>query len=290
MRMRQLKITKRITNRETQSLDKYLSEIAKISLITAEEEVNLAQRIKKGDQVALEKLVNANLRFVVSVAKQYHQVGMTLSDLINEGNIGLIKAASRFDETRGFKFISYAVWWIRQCILQALSEQSRIVRLPMNRIGSLNKINRSFSDLEQKHQREPTNEELAELLEITPANVESILSHRGHKVSMDAPLGNDGEGGNLMDVMADGDAISPDADLMQASLADEIEIALSSLSARESEVLSMYYGLSGGHSLSLNDISSQFDLTTERVRQIKEKATRKLRRSPRLEKLKSYLG
>lgn len=288
--MRQLKITKKITNRETQSLDKYLSEIAKISLITAEEEVNLAQRIKQGDQVALEKLVNANLRFVVSVAKQYYQTGMTLSDLINEGNLGLIKAATRFDETRGFKFISYAVWWIRQSILQALAEQSRIVRLPMNRIGSLNKINQSFSELEQKHQREPTNEELGELLEITPANVESILSHRGRKVSMDAPLSNDGEGGNLMDVMADGDAISPDASLIQASLADEIKLALSTLSQRESQVLSMYYGLSGGHALSLHDISNQFDLTPERVRQIKEKATRKLRRTSRLDVLRSYLG
>lgn len=288
--MRQLKITKKITNRETQSLDKYLSEIAKISLITAEEEVNLAQRIKKGDHAALEKLVNANLRFVVSVAKQYHQVGMTLSDLINEGNLGLIKAASRFDETRGFKFISYAVWWIRQCILQALAEQSRIVRLPLNRIGSLNKINQSFSELEQKHQREPTNEELGEMLDITPANVGSLLSHRARKVSMDAPMGNDGEGGNLMDVLPDGDAISPDASLMQDSLAEEIKIALGTLSARESQVLSMYYGLSGGHSLSLNDISIEFDLTTERVRQIKEKATRKLRRTPSLEKLKSYLG
>ncbi|MEQ8302938.1 MAG: RNA polymerase sigma factor RpoD/SigA [Cyclobacteriaceae bacterium] len=288
--MRQLKITQKITNREAQSLDKYLSEIAKIDLITAEEEVNLAQRIKQGDQVALEKLVNANLRFVVSVAKQYHQVGMTLSDLINEGNLGLIKAASRFDETRGFKFISYAVWWIRQCILQALAEQSRIVRLPMNRVGSLNKINQSFSELEQKHQREPTNEELAELLDLTPANVGSILSHRARKVSMDAPMGNDGEGGNLMDVLADADAVSPDADLMKDSLAEEIASALNTLSARESQVLSMYYGLSGGHSLSLNDISNEFDLTTERVRQIKEKATRKLRSTPRLAKLKSYLG
>ncbi|MEQ8363463.1 MAG: RNA polymerase sigma factor RpoD/SigA [Cyclobacteriaceae bacterium] len=288
--MRQLKITSRITNRETQSLDKYLTEIAKISLITAEEEVNLAQRIRQGDSVALEKLVNANLRFVVSVAKQYHQVGMTLSDLINEGNLGLIKAASRFDETRGFKFISYAVWWIRQCILQALAEQSRIVRLPMNRIGSLNKINQSFSELEQKHQREPTNEELGEVMEITPDNIGNILKHRGRNLSMDAPMGNDGEAGNLMDVMPDGDAVSPDASLIQASLVDEIKLALSTLSERESQVLSMYYGLSGGHALSLHDISSQFDLTPERVRQIKEKATRKLRRTSRLDILRSYLG
>ncbi|HEY5691649.1 MAG TPA: RNA polymerase sigma factor RpoD/SigA [Cyclobacteriaceae bacterium] len=288
--MRQLKITTRITNRETQSLDKYLTEIAKISLISAEEEVNLAQRIRQGDQMALEKLVNANLRFVVSVAKQYHQVGMTLSDLINEGNLGLIKAATRFDETRGFKFISYAVWWIRQCILQALAEQSRIVRLPMNRIGSLNKINQSFSALEQKHQREPTNEELGEVMEITPENIGNILTHRGRNVSMDAPMGNDGDSGNLMDVMPDGDAVSPDADLIQASLVDEIKLALSTLSERESKVLSMYYGLSGGHALSLHDISSEFDLTPERVRQIKEKATRKLRRTSRLDILRSYLG
>lgn len=288
--MRQLKITTRITNRETQSLDKYLTEIAKIGLITAEEEVNLAQRIRKGDSAALEKLVNANLRFVVSVAKQYHQVGMTLSDLINEGNVGLIKAASRFDETRGFKFISYAVWWIRQCILQALAEQSRIVRLPMNRIGSLNKINQNFSALEQKHQREPTNEELGEIMDLTPENVGNILKHRGRNLSMDAPLGNDGEAGNLMDVMPDGDAVSPDSELMQASLVDEIKLALSTLSQRESQVLSMYYGLSGGHALSLHDISSQFDLTPERVRQIKEKATRKLRRTSRLDILRTYLG
>lgn len=288
--MRQLKITTRITNRETQSLDKYLTEIAKISLISAEEEVNLAQRIRQGDRMALEKLVNANLRFVVSVAKQYHQVGMTLSDLINEGNLGLIKAATRFDETRGFKFISYAVWWIRQCILQALAEQSRIVRLPMNRIGSLNKINQSFSALEQKHQREPTNEELGEVMDITPENIGNILSHRGRNVSMDAPMGNDGDAGNLMDVMPDGDAVSPDADLIQDSLVDEIKLALSTLSERESRVLSMYYGLSGGHALSLHDISSEFDLTPERVRQIKEKATRKLRRTSRLDILRSYLG
>ncbi len=288
--MRQLKITTRITNRETQSLDKYLTEIAKISLISAEEEVNLAQRIRQGDRAALEKLVNANLRFVVSVAKQYHQVGMTLSDLINEGNLGLIKAATRFDETRGFKFISYAVWWIRQCILQALAEQSRIVRLPMNRIGSLNKINQTFSQLEQKHQREPTNEELGEVLEITPDNIGNILKHRGRNVSMDAPMGNDGDAGNLMDVMPDSDAVSPDANLIQVSLADEIKLALSTLSERESRVLSMYYGLSGGHALSLHDISSEFDLTPERVRQIKEKATRKLRRTSRLDILRSYLG
>lgn len=288
--MRQLKIATKITNRESQSLDKYLTEIAKISLISAEEEVNLAQRIRNGDSAALEKLVNANLRFVVSVAKQYHQVGMTLSDLINEGNVGLIKAASRFDETRGFKFISYAVWWIRQCILQALAEQSRIVRLPMNRIGSLNKINQSFSELEQKHQREPTNEELSETMDMTPDNIGNILKHRGRNVSMDAPMGNDGDSGNLMDVMPDGDTLSPDANLIQASLADEIKMALSGLSPRESTVVSLFYGLSGGHALSLHDISCQFDLTTERIRQIKDKATRKLRRTPRLDILKTYLG
>ncbi len=288
--MRQLKITNRITNRETQSLDKYLNEVSKIPMITAEEEVNLAVRIKQGDEVALQRLVNANLRFVVSVAKQYHQIGMTLGDLINEGNLGLIKAASRFDETRGFKFISYAVWWIRQSILQALAEQSRIVRLPLNRIGSLNKVNRSFSELEQKYQREPTNEELAEIMETTSKDINTILSHKSRKVSMDAPLGNDGDAGTLMDVMADPDATSPDATLIDTSLKVEIETALSVLSERESQVLSMYYGLSGGHALSLHDISDEFDLSTERVRQIKDKATKKLRGMRNLRRLKTFMG
>jgi RNA polymerase primary sigma factor len=288
--MRALKITQKITNRESQSFDKYLSEIAKIDLITAEEEVNLAKRIREGDQVALQKLVNANLRFVVSVAKQYQQGGMTLSDLVNEGNLGLIKAASRFDEKRGFKFISYAVWWIRQSILQALSEQSRIVRLPLNRIGTLNKMNQTFATLEQKFQREPTIEELAEVMETTSEEIEKIGNHRARKVSMDAPLGNDGDSGTLMDVMGDNDAVQPDTDLMTSSLKKEIEYSLSQLSSREADVLSLYYGLSGGHALSLHDISEKFDLSTERVRQIKEKATRKLRKTTRLDVLKSYLG
>ena len=288
--MRQLKITKKITNRESQSLDRYLTEIAKIDLITAEEEVNLAKRIREGDEVALEKLVNANLRFVVSVAKQYQQSSMTLSDLINEGNLGLIKAATRFDETRGFKFISYAVWWIRQCILQALAEQSRIVRLPLNRVGSLNKVNRAFSDLEQQYQREPTAEEHAVALETTPDDIKNTLSLRGRKVSMDAPMGSDSDSGSLLDVMIDEASIEPDSDLMTLSMQKEIQRALSTLSERESQVLSMYYGLSGGHALSLNDIGEQFDLTRERVRQIKEKATKKLRKGSRVDSLKAYLG
>ncbi len=288
--MRPLKITQKITNRESQSLEKYLSEVARIDLITAEDEANLAKRIREGDEVALKKLVNANLRFVVSVAKQYQQGGITLSDLINEGNLGLIKAASRFDEKRGFKFISYAVWWIRQSILQALSEQSRIVRLPVNRIGTLGKLNKTFSDLEQKFQREPTDEELADVMETTAEEIQKIASHRGHKVSMDAPLGHDGDGGTLMDVMADQSAMQPDSDLENVSLKKEIQFSLSRLSEREASVLSLFYGLSGGHALSLHDISEKFDLSTERVRQIKDKATRKLRNTPRLTALKSYLG
>lgn len=287
--MRQLKITQKITNRESQSLDKYLTEIAKIELITPEEEIELARRIKEGDEIALQKLVNANLRFVVSVAKQYQQTGMTLSDLINEGNLGLIKAASRFDETRGFKFISYAVWWIRQCILQALAEQSRLVRLPLNRVGSLNKVNRAFSDLEQKFQREPTNEEVAEVIESTSEEVSRLLNQRARKVSMDAPLGHDSDAGTLMEVMPDESAAEPDSTLMASAMKKEIEMALSHLSERESQVLSLYYGLSGGHALSLDDIGEQFNLTRERVRQIKEKATRKLRNTPRKEVLKSFL-
>lgn len=288
--MRQLKITKKITNRESQSLDKYLTEIAKISLITAEEEVNLAKRIREGDDVALEKLVNANLRFVVSVAKQYQLTSMTLSDIINEGNLGLIKAASRFDETRGFKFISYAVWWIRQSILQALAEQSRIVRLPLNRVGSLNKINRTFSELEQTHQREPTDKELADVLETTEEDIRNTLSYRNRKVSMDAPLGHDSDAGSLLEVMADETAVEPDSELMRNSMQKEIQSALSILSEREAQVLSLYYGLSGGRAVSLNDIGEKFDLTRERVRQIKEKATRKLRNTPRINELKSFLG
>lgn len=288
--MRQLKITKQITNRETQSLDKYLSEIARIDLITAEMEVQLAKRIREGDRVALEKMVNANLRFVVSVAKQYQNHGLTLSDLINEGNLGLIKAATRFDETRGFKFISYAVWWIRQSILQALAEQSRIVRLPLNRVGSLNKINNAFSELEQKHQREPTEEELAEVMEMTPDEIRTNLTFRARKVSMDAPFAQGDGDGTLLDIMEDESADIPDSDLMMKSLQVEVKRALATLSERESQVISLYYGLSGGHAVTLEEIADQFDLTRERVRQIKEKATRKLRQSSRSKELKAYLG
>jgi RNA polymerase primary sigma factor len=288
--MRQLKITQKITNRESQSLDKYLSEIAKVPLITAEEEAALARRIREGDESALKKLVNANLRFVVSVAKQYQSNGMTLGDLINEGNLGLIKAAGRFDETRGFKFISYAVWWIRQAILQALSEQSRIVRLPLNRVGSLNKVNKLLAELEQEFQREPTDEELAEVMETSPEEISKIKGHKARKISMDAPLGMDNDAGTLLDVMADENSAKPDAHLLNASLKEEIKYSLSKLTERESQVLRLYYGLSGGHSLSLHDIGERFDLTPERVRQIKEKATRKLRSTPRLKVLKSYLG
>ncbi len=288
--MRQLKITKQITNRETQSLDKYLSEIARIDLITAEMEVQLAKRIREGDRVALEKMVNANLRFVVSVAKQYQNHGLTLSDLINEGNLGLIKAATRFDETRGFKFISYAVWWIRQSILQALAEQSRIVRLPLNRVGSLNKINNAFSELEQRHQREPTEEELAEVMEMTPEEIRTNLTFRARKVSMDAPFAQGDGDGTLLDIMEDESAEIPDSDLMMKSLQVEVKRALATLSERESQVISLYYGLSGGHAVTLEEIADQFDLTRERVRQIKEKATRKLRQSSRSKELKAYLG
>ncbi|MEZ4972474.1 MAG: sigma-70 family RNA polymerase sigma factor [Cyclobacteriaceae bacterium] len=288
--MRQLKITKQITNRETQSLDKYLSEIARIDLITADQEVKLAKRIKEGDRVALEKLVNANLRFVVSVAKQYQNHGLTLSDLINEGNLGLIKAATRFDETRGFKFISYAVWWIRQSILQALAEQSRIVRLPLNRVGSLNKINNAFSELEQRHQREPTEEELAEVMEMSTEEIRTNLAFRARKVSVDAPFAQGDGDGTLLDIMEDETAEVPDSDLMRNSLRTEVQRALSTLSERESQVISLYYGLSGGHAITLEEIADQFDLTRERVRQIKEKATRKLRQSSRSKELKAYLG
>lgn len=288
--MRQLKITRKITNRETQSLDKYLTEIAKIDLITADEEVKLAKRIREGDEKALEKLVNANLRFVVSVAKQYQLSGMTLSDIINEGNLGLIKAATRFDETRGFKFISYAVWWIRQSILQAIAEQSRIVRLPLNRVGSLNKIRNAFSQLEQEHQREPTAEELAKVMDTTPEDIRNTLSYQSRKVSFDAPLGHDNDAGSLLEVIQDETAVEPDSELMNNSMKKEIQSALSMLSDREAEVLSLYYGLAGGHAISLNDIGDRFDLTRERVRQIKEKATRKLRNAPRIDALKSFLG
>lgn len=287
--MRQLKISRQITNRETQSLEKYFSEISKISMITAEEEVDLAKRIKQGDAVALEKLVKSNLRFVVSVAKQYQNQGLTLSDLINEGNCGLIKAAGRFDETRGFKFISYAVWWIRQGILQALAEQSRIVRLPLNRVGSLNKISKTLSDLEQKYEREPTVEELAQVMEMNEDEIHANLSYRARKVSMDAPFAN-GEDSTLLDILTDENEETPDSMLMESSLRTEVKRALSTLTERESQVISLHYGLAGGHAISLEEIGERFSLTRERVRQIKENATKKLKHSSRSKVLKTYLN
>ncbi len=287
--MRQLKISKQITNREHLSLDKYLSEIAKVDLITAEQEVELAKRIRAGDQVALEKLAKANLRFVVSVAKQYQNNGLTLGDLINEGNIGLMKAAARFDETRGFKFISYAVWWIRQSIMQALAEQSRIVRLPLNRVGALNRISKAFSELEQKFQREPTAEELASLLDVTVDEVTSTQQVSGRSVSVNAPFVQ-GEDNSLLDVLEDHLEESPDQPLMDGSLQQELKRALATLSEREAMVISLYFGLNGQQALTLEEISDKYDLTRERVRQIKETATRKLRHNSRSKLLKSYLG
>ena len=287
--MRQLKISKQITNRESQSLDKYLQEIGKVDLITSDEEVKLAQRIRDGDQMALEKLTKANLRFVVSVAKQYQNNGLTLGDLINEGNVGLIKAAKRFDETRGFKFISYAVWWIRQSIMQALAEQSRIVRLPLNRVGSLNKISKTFSDLEQKFQREPSPEELAEVLEVTTEEIVDTLKVGGRHVSMNAPFVQ-GEENSLLDVLENNSEETPDAELMVDSLRREVLRALSTLTQREADVIAYYFGLNGVHAMTLEEIGEKFSLTRERVRQIKEKATRRLRQSSRSKTLKSYLG
>ena len=289
--MRQLKITKQVTNRETASLDKYLQEIGRVDLITAEEEVELARRIKKGDQVALEKLTKANLRFVVSVSKQYQNQGLSLPDLINEGNLGLIKAAQRFDETRGFKFISYAVWWIRQSILQALAEQSRIVRLPLNKIGSINKINKAFARLEQEFERPPTAAELAETLDMTLDEVKQSMKNAGRHVSMDAPLKDgDESSSNMYDVMRTGDTPSPDTDLMTESLRKEIERSLRTLTPREGDVIRLYFGLNGEHPMTLEKIGERFDLTRERVRQIKEKAIRRLKHTSRSRILKSYLG
>jgi len=287
--MKQLKITKQITNRESQSLEKYFQEISKVEMITAAEEVELAQRIRQGDQVALEKLAKANLRFVVSVAKQYQNSSMTLGDLINEGNLGLIKAASRFDETRGFKFISYAVWWIRQSIMQALAEQSRIVRLPLNRVSSLNKISRTFSELEQKYQREPSADELAEFLDTDADEITDNLKLTNRKVSMDAPFVN-GEGNSLLDVLENDQIESTDSELMQDSLRREVQRTLSTLSAREADVISNYYGLNGDHAMTLEEIGEQYGLTRERVRQIKDKATKRLQHSSRSKALRAYLG
>ncbi len=288
--MRQLKITKSITNRESQSLEKYLQEIGKVDLLTPEEEVDLAKKIKQGDQLALEKLTKANLRFVVSVAKQYQNQGLSLSDLINEGNLGLIKAAQRFDETRGFKFISYAVWWIRQSILQALAEQSRIVRLPLNKVGSLNKINKAFSQLEQEYEREPSSDELADILEIATEEVETTLGVAARHVSMDAPFV-EGEDNSLLDVLENSNTPSTDTALAyRESLRKEIERSLSTLTDRQHDVIKLYFGIGVEHPMSLEDIGEKFGLTRERVRQIKDKAINKLRTTSRSKLLKAYLG
>lgn len=287
--MRQLKITKQITNRESQSLDKYLQEIGKLDMVTADVEVELARRIREGDEIALEKLTKANLRFVVSVAKQYQNHGLTLGDLINEGNVGLIKAAKRFDEQRGFKFISYAVWWIRQSIMQALAEQSRIVRLPLNRVGSLSRIAKTFSELEQKYQREPSTEEIAEVIGMTAEEVTANLKVSGRHISMDAPFAQ-GEDGTLMDVLVDVNESNPETKLMADSLTQEVQRVLATLTDRESEVIGLYFGLNNRTAMTLEEIGEKFNLTRERVRQIKEKATRRLRHNSRSAGLKGYLG
>ena len=287
--MRQLKITKQVTNRETASLDKYLQEIGKVDLISADEEVELAQRIKSGDKIALERLTKANLRFVVSVAKQYQNQGLTLPDLINEGNMGLIKAAQRFDETRGFKFISYAVWWIRQSILQALAEQSRIVRLPLNKIGSINKINKMYAYLEQTHERVPSAEEIAKELDMSVNDVKESMKNSGRHISMDAPLV-EGEDSNLYDVLRSGESPNPDKELMHESLKTEIERALETLTPREADVIRLYFGLGENYPMTLEEIGETFELTRERVRQIKEKAIRRLRQEGFSDPLKNYLG
>ena len=287
--MRQLKITKQVTNRETASLDKYLQEIGRVDLITADEEVELAQRIKAGDVAALEKLTKANLRFVVSVAKQYQNQGLTLPDLINEGNLGLIKAAQRFDETRGFKFISYAVWWIRQSILQALAEQSRIVRLPLNKIGSINKINKMYAYLEQANERVPSAEEIARELDMSVNDEKESMKNAGRHISMDAPLV-EGEDSNLYDVIRSNESPNPDKALILDSLRTEIERALETLTPREADVVRLYFGLSDQHAMTLEEIGETFDLTRERVRQIKEKAIRRLKHTSRSKILKTYLG
>jgi len=288
--MRQLKITKSITNRESQSLDKYLQDIGREELITAEEEVTLARKIKEGDQKSLEKLTRANLRFVVSVAKQYQNQGLTLPDLINEGNLGLIKAAQKFDETRGFKFISYAVWWIRQSILQALAEQARIVRLPLNQVGSLNKINKAFSRLEQEYERAPSAEELAEALEVPEEKIKESLNVAGRHVSVDAPLTSNEDGGTLIDVMVNTESERTDSGLMNESLQREIERSLSTLTDKEREIIRLFFGIGMNHGLTLEEIGCKFNLTRERVRQIKEKAIRRLRHTSRNKLLKTYLG
>ncbi|MES2837121.1 MAG: RNA polymerase sigma factor RpoD/SigA [Bacteroidota bacterium] len=289
--MRQLKISKQVTNRETASLDKYLQEIGKVDLITADDEVELARRIRNGDQAALERLTKANLRFVVSVAKQYQNQGLSLPDLINEGNLGLIKSAQRFDETRGFKFISYAVWWIRQAILQALAEQSRIVRLPLNKIGSLNKINKTFAKLEQEFEREPTAGEIGEMLDLSEQEIKDSMRNSGRHISMDAPLSTgDDSTSSMYDLLESDDEVSPEDVLINESLKSEINRALHTLSGREAEVIKYYFGLNGETSLTLEEIGEKFELTRERVRQIKEKAIRRLKHASRSKILKTYLG
>src|SRR6056297_474537 len=287
--MRQLKIIKQVTNREALSVDKYLHEISKEDLLTAEQEVELARRIRKGDEAALEKLIRSNLRFVVSVAKQYQNQGLSLPDLINEGNLGLIKAAKRFDETRGFKFISYAVWWIRQSILQALAEQARIVRLPLNKIGSINKINRALSALEQKYEREPSIDEIAKAIELAPGDIKDAMRSSGRHISMDAPLTED-EDGDMYEVLLSDESPSPDGNLLNDSLRKEIERALSSLTEREANIIKLYFGLNGKHPYTLEEIGEEFNLTRERVRQIKEKAIKRLKHTTRSKILKTYLG
>ena len=287
--MRQLKIIKQVTNRETPSLDKYLLEIGKIDLITAEEEVDLAKRIHKGDLDARDRLINANLRFVVSVSKQYQHQGLSLPDMINEGNLGLIKAAERFDETRGFKFISYAVWWIRQSIMQALAEQSRIVRLPINRIGHINKMKKIFTILEQEYEREPTTLEISQALELAPADVKKAIKNSGRYISMDAPLSDD-DGGNMYDVFLSEDTSSPDKELLTDSLCKEIERSLSTLTRREAEVIRLYFGLNGKHSHTLEEIGEEFNITRERIRQIKEKGIKRLKHTSKSRVLKTYMG
>lgn len=288
--MRQLKITNKITARESLALDKYLNDIGKIAMLTADDEAELARRIRQGDEEALAKLTRANLRFVVSVAKQYQNQGLSLSDLINEGNVGLMKAAKRFDETKGFKFISYAVWWIRQSILQAIVEYSRIVRLPLNKVGSYNKVNEAYLSFIQEFEREPTNEELAEMLEMSPKEVGNMLKGNGRHVSVDAPLSGEEGDSTMLDVIADEDDMGPDFKLMEQSLKDEVKQGLSILNIREVEVLSAYYGLEGQKPLTLEEIGEMYGLTRERVRQIKERAIRRLRKSYNRNNLRSYLG
>jgi len=288
--MRQLKITNKITSRESVALDKYLNDIGKISLLTADEEADLARKIRTGDQEALNRLTQGNLRFVVSVAKQYQNQGLSLSDLINEGNVGLMKAGKRFDETKGFKFISYAVWWIRQSILQAIVEHSRIVRLPLNKVGSYNKVNQAFVTFVQANEREPTHEELAEILDLTPKEIGNMLKNNGRHISFDAPLSGEDGDATMLDTISSGSDMSPDGDLMEESLKGEVQQSLSILSPREVEVLSSYYGLNNHQALTLEEIGDLYDLTRERVRQIKERAIRRLRKSYNRNDLRSYLG